>query len=226
MVTAQQPGAEHATRRVRVALLDDHRLVLDGLKARLEQGGEFDVPISASTWAELMDHPEFPVDVVVLDLFLDDRIPVPAKLRALSAAGAMTVVMSRHADAASITSAIRAGALAFVPKTETAEELIHAIRSAAAGRSYLSKPLAATLAAYTPPEDPRLGAQEQRALLLYARGNTIREVAEEMNTTEETVKSYIKRGRRKYRRVGVDLGTRVLLRRHAVREGWLAPDQP
>ncbi len=200
--------------------------MLDGLKARLEQGGEFDVPICVASWPELMDHPEFPVDVVVLDLFLEDRIPVPAKLRALSSTGATTVVMSRHADPASISSAIRAGALAFVPKTETAEELIQAIRAAAAGRSYLPQPLAATLASYTPPDDPRLGAQEQRALRLYARGNTIREVADEMSTTEETVKSYIKRGRRKYRRVGVDLGTRVLLRRHAVREGWLAPDQP
>ena len=199
--------------------------MLDGLKARLEQGGEFDVPICVGSWAELLDHAEFPVDVVVLDLFLEDRIPVPTKLRALSSTGATTVVMSRHADPASISSAIRAGALAFVPKTETAEELIEAIRAAAAGRAYLPKALEATLAAYTPPDDPRLGAQEQRALMLYARGNTIREVADEMSTTEETVKSYIKRGRRKYRRVGVDIGTRVLLRRHAVREGWLAPDQ-
>jgi hypothetical protein len=45
-----------------------------------------------------------------------------------------------------------------------------------------------------------------------------------MSTTEETVKSYIKRGRRKYRRVGVDLGTKLLLRRHAIREGWITPE--
>jgi two-component system uhpT operon response regulator UhpA len=221
----QQPEAERS-RRVRVALVDDHRLVLDGLKARLEQEGEFEVPISAASWDELLEHPEFPVDVVVLDLFLEDRIPVPAKLHALASTGASSVVMSRHADPASITAAIRAGALAFVPKTETADELVAAIHAAADGRSYVPKPLAATLAAYVPPDDPKLGAQELRALMLYSRGESIREVADEMSTTEETVKSYIKRGRRKYRRVGVDLGTRALLRRHAVREGWLAPDQP
>jgi hypothetical protein len=45
-----------------------------------------------------------------------------------------------------------------------------------------------------------------------------------MGTTDETVKSYIKRGRRKYRQVGVDIGTRSLLRQHAVREGWLSPE--
>jgi hypothetical protein len=45
-----------------------------------------------------------------------------------------------------------------------------------------------------------------------------------MATTEETVKSYIKRARRKYRDVGVELGTRALLRNHGIREGWLDPD--
>ena len=45
-----------------------------------------------------------------------------------------------------------------------------------------------------------------------------------METTEETVKSYIKRARRKYREVGIDIGTRILLRRHGLREGWLTSD--
>ncbi len=73
-------------------------------------------------------------------------------------------------------------------------------------------------------EDPRLGQQEQRALVLYAGGRSIRDVAEAMSTTEETVKSYIKRGRRKYLHAGTDLGTKLLLRRHAIRHGWIAPE--
>jgi DNA-binding CsgD family transcriptional regulator len=80
------------------------------------------------------------------------------------------------------------------------------------------------LAGFRATPDAGLGRQEQRALVLYAGGRTIKEVAVEMSTTEETVKSYIKRGRRKYRHVGVDVGTRVLLRRHGIREGWIAPE--
>ena len=57
--------------------------------------------------------------------------------------------------------------------------------------------------------------------MLYASGRSIREVAAEMGTTEETIKSYIKRARRKYRTAGIDLGTRVLLRRHGARAGWI-----
>ena len=65
---------------------------------------------------------------------------------------------------------------------------------------------------------------ELTALQLYAQGRSVHEVAIHMATTDQTAKSYIKRGRRKYRIAGVDLGTKVLLRRHAIREGWIAPE--
>jgi DNA-binding NarL/FixJ family response regulator len=132
--------------------------------------------------------------------------------------------MSRHADPSSIHSAIRAGALAFVPKTEAADELVRAIKSAAAGLRYENEQLTAALAEVDSVADPGLGRQELRAIRLYASGRSIREVARDMGTTEETVKSYIKRARRKYRDIGVDLGTKILLRRHGVREGWLTPE--
>jgi DNA-binding NarL/FixJ family response regulator len=60
--------------------------------------------------------------------------------------------------------------------------------------------------------------------VLYAGGRSIKEVAADMTTTEETIKSYIKRARRKYRGIGVDIGTKILLRRHAIREGWITPE--
>jgi hypothetical protein len=43
-----------------------------------------------------------------------------------------------------------------------------------------------------------------------------------MQTTEETVKSYIKRARRKYRDVGTDLGSKIKLRDHGIRAGWVS----
>ncbi|MCU1550613.1 MAG: DNA-binding response regulator [Glaciihabitans sp.] len=220
------PTHEGIVAPIRVAIVDDHRLVLEGLAARLhDPENGLSIVATETSWAGLIAHPEFPVDVVVLDLHLEDGIPVGTKLRALGTIGTATVVMSRHADSASVTAAMRAGALGFVPKTESASELLSAIRSAAQSTEHLPAPLAAAIAGYTASPDPGLGRQEQRALILYASGRSIREVASEMNTTEETVKSYIKRGRRKYREIGVDVGTRILLRRHGVREGWLTPEQ-
>ncbi len=210
--------------RVRIALVDTHRLLLDGLASLLSSKG-FDVAVSAATWQELLDSPHYPVDVVVIDAHLDDGIPISSKVRVLESDGSATVVTSRFTDAASVNAALKAGALGFVPKTDPADELESAIRSASRREPHLSDSLASAVAAFAATPNPGLGRQELRALVLYADGRSIREVAAEMDTTEETVKSYIKRGRRKYRQIGIDIGTRILLRRHAVREGWLAPDK-
>lgn len=210
---------------IRVAIVDDHRLVVDGLVAHLHSRRHgIHVAIGVTSWAALLANTEFPVDVVALDLNLDDNISIGAKVRALSAAGSRTIVMSRHAESSSVQSAIRAGALAFVPKTEPADELVRAILSAAAGQRYANGFLTGALSNDGRTLEPGLGRQELRAIMLYASGRSIREVAGDMGTTEETVKSYIKRARRKYRDVGLDLGTKILLRRHGVRVGWLAPE--
>ena len=209
----------------RVAIVDDHRLLVDGVTAHLgAHRDDVEVVISETSWIGLISHAEFPVDVVVLDLNLNDGIPIATKIRALSAAGAHTVVMSRHADAASINGALAAGALAFVPKTETAEELADAVRAVASGSRFLSSRMSTLLGSIAPGRDPGLGPQEQRAMVLYASGRSIKEVAHQMATTEETAKSYIKRARRKYRQVGVDIGTKILLRQRGALEGWLASD--
>ena len=210
---------------IRVAIVDDHQLVVDGLVAHLKTRRHgIHVAIGESSWAALLANSEFPVDVVVLDLNLDDNVSIGAKVRALSAAGSSTIVMSRHAEASSVHGAIRAGALAFVPKTESADELVRAIQSAAVGQRYENGWLANALSGDGRTLEPGLGRQELRAIIIYASGRSIREVAVDMGTTGETVKSYIKRARRKYRDIGIDLGTKILLRRHGIREGWLTPE--
>ena len=209
----------------RVAIVDDHRMVLDGVMAHVKaRRVDIEIVIHETTWLGLLAHADFPVDVVVLDLNLNDGIPIGAKIRTLTAAGVATVVISRHADAGSISSSLTAGALAFVPKTDSADELIAAVRAVAVGRRYLSPLTSAALDGQRLNRDPGLGQQEHRAIVLYAAGRSIKEVADEMRTTEETVKSYIKRARRKYRTVGVDVGTKMLLRRQGIHEGWLTPE--
>ena len=209
---------------IRVAIVDDHKLVLDGIAARLQAQDGLEVAASESTWLGLLCHAEFPVDVVVLDLHLRDHISIGTKLKALTAAGCRAIVMSRHADAASIHAAIVHGAHGFVPKSDSADELVNAIISAAHGRRYENSPVADALAVAEYVPSPRLGNQERRALVLYAAGRPMKEVAVAMETTEDTVKSYIKRARRKYRAASIDIGTRVLLRNQAITEGWLSPE--
>ncbi|MEO7146310.1 MAG: response regulator transcription factor [Terrimesophilobacter sp.] len=215
---ARSPG-------IRVAIVDDLQLVIDGLSAHLTVGNYgITVVIRARSWADLVSHPEFPPDVTVLDLNLRDGLHLATKIQALRTAGSEVVVMSRHADAASVARAIQAGALGFVPKTDSGADLVEAIRSAAVGKQSLNGTLTAAISGIIASKSPGLGEREQQAISLYSTGRSVRQVATEMMTTEETIKSYIKRARRKYREAGIELGTRVLLRQHGVREGWVDPD--
>lgn len=212
-------------RKIRVAVVDDYRLVMDALAAHLSTGQHnIEVVIGAMSWAEMVAHPRFPADVTVLDLNLKDGLNLATKIQALRTAGSEVVVISRHADASSISRAMQAGACGFVPKTDPATDLVAAIHAAARGERFLRATLAAGIAEFAESSFPGLGEREHQALSLYSNGRSIRQVASEMDTTDETIKSYIKRARRKYRDAGIELGTRVLLRQHGVKQGWVDPD--
>jgi two-component system, NarL family, uhpT operon response regulator UhpA len=211
------PG-RRANRDIRVAIVDDLQLVVDSVAAGLSDK-RFGIRVvqSESSWASLMGGAEFPADVTVLDLRLGDGIPIDTKVRALTAAGSQVVIMSRHSDPGSVHRAMLSGALGFVSKNSSSLELVAAIHDAADGRRHGGP---------VPPSDserpgPQLGERERRAIVLYASGLPIVSVAQRMDTTVETVKSYVKRARSKYRSAGIDVGTKFLLRCHAVREGWL-----
>ena len=205
-------------RDIRVAIVDDLQLVADSLAAGLSDK-RFGIRVvqSESNWASLLGGAEFPADVTVLDLRLGDGIAIEAKVHALTVAGSRVVIISRHSDPGSVNRAMRSGALGFVSKNSSSLELVEAIHAAAEGRQH-GHPV--------PPSDselpsPGLGERERRAITLYASGLSIEAVAERMGTTAETVKSYVKRARSKYRSAGIDVGTKFLLRCHAVRQGWL-----
>lgn len=206
-------------RPIRVAVVDGLRLIADAIGVQLsDKSNGIRSVLSACSWAELLAHEEFPADVTVFDLNLNDGIPTDTKVRTLVAAGSRVVVMSRHAHRYTVDRALRAGALAFVPKAARPQELVAAVHAAARGHRYTSE---GANAATPMPKDPLLGEREMKAIELYATGMSIKEVAIDMGTTEETVKSYVKRARRKYRNVGIDLGTKIRLRRYALHAGWL-----
>jgi DNA-binding NarL/FixJ family response regulator len=221
MTLVESGGSELAS--IRVAIVDAHVLVAQGLAALLERAA-LEVVATASTWDDLLAHPAMPVDVVVIDLHLHDGRLIATKLRELMALGMNTVVLSRRTDAASVASAMRAGAKGFVATSDTPSDFVAAVRTAAGGGHHLADHHADAARAARTGLDAGLGRQEERALVLYSAGRSLREVAAVMQTTEETVKSYIKRARRKYRRLGVDIGTRQLLRQYAAAQGWSIPD--
>ncbi len=161
-------------------------------------------------------------DVVVVELGAGDVTWGLDGVSALAERGLPIVAISPRRDAAWLQATTEAGANAVVTRFDGADDLVAAIATVA--RTGRTAPTGPEREQPARTGEPTLGAREQEALRLFASGLTIREAASEMATTEETVKSYIKRARRKYRAAGLQLGTKIELRRHGIRQGWLAPD--
>ena len=142
------PGSVYprSQERVNVFVVDDHPLVRQGLALVLEQGG-FAVCGEADGIQATLDHPALSYSqVVVLDISLEkasgvDLIPV------LCRRGLRVVVYSMHEDPAVVRRALGTGATGYVTKREAAQSLAHAIRTVAAGSTYISPRAAAACAA-------------------------------------------------------------------------------
>jgi DNA-binding NarL/FixJ family response regulator len=138
-----------------------------------------------------------------------------------------TVMISTHANPAEIRGCLSAGALAYLPKSESADEIVRAARLAAAGQPYITPELAALLVAdrhdtADATTVPSLSPQEIRALVWYASGLPMKSVARRMNISQETAKDYIDRVRLKYAESGREARTKVELYQRAVEDGFLS----
>lgn len=212
---------------IRLAVVDDHRMILSGLANWIRNASdEIDVVAELTTWPELLTHPAFPVDVVLLDLDLKDNIPVAVKISALKSTGVRVVLMSTYSEPNVVREALAAGALGYLVKSEDAAMIVEAIRAAAVGESFISAELDLAINASDIGGAPKLSAQERRVMALYGGGEPVKSVAYQLGISEETAKSYLKRIREKYRVAGIDVGTKVALRRRAIQDGILIQDSP
>lgn len=211
-------AADHLV--TRVAVVDDHRMLLAALKEWIDHSAaDLDVVVAVPSWPELLTNPAFPVDVVLLDLDLKDGIPVPLKIATLKQSGTECILISTYSEPAVVRQTLDAGALGYLVKSEPAERIVEAIRRARSGRTTVSDELLAALDDNGEGQAPKLSVQERRVMSYYASGASMREVASDLGIGEETAKSYLKRVREKYRLAGIDVSTKVALRKQALRDG-------
>lgn len=180
---------------VTVVLADDHAVVRKGLRLLLEAEPGLHVLAEAGTVPDALriTRAHRP-DVLVLDLTMPGgsslaAIPV---IRVESPATAI-VVLTMQNDPSFARQALQAGALGFVLKEAADDELLEALRLAAAGETYLNPRLGARLAAQ-PPEPPGppddLSDRELEVLRLIALGYTNAEIAERLYLSVRTVESH------------------------------------
>lgn len=207
---------------IRLALVDDHKMLLGALTEWIRSAADdIDMVAAVSTWPELLTSPEFPVDVVLLDVDLKDNIPISLKISTLKTTGVKVVLMSTYSEPNIVREALAAGALGYLVKSEPVEMIVEAIRAAAQGESFISAELDLALNAGDIGGAPKLSAQERRVMALYGAGEPVKAVAFKLGISDETAKSYLKRIREKYRIAGYDVGTKVALRKRAIQDGIL-----
>ncbi|WP_411701320.1 response regulator [Conyzicola sp.] len=208
-------------KRIRVAIVDDHRMLLGALTEWIRSAQDIDMVAAVASWPELLTHSAFPVDVVLLDLDLKDNIPISLKISTLKTMAVKVVLMSTYSEPNVVREALAAGALGYLVKSEDASMIIEALRAAAIGESFVSAELDLALNAGEVGGSPKLSAQERRVMALYGGGEPVKAVAFQLSISEETAKSYLKRIREKYRVAGFDVGTKVALRKRAIEDGIL-----
>jgi len=207
--------------RIRVAIVDDHRMLLGALTEWIRSAQDIDMVAAVASWPELLSSPAFPVDVVLLDLDLKDNIPISLKIATLKTMAVKVVLMSTYSEPNVVREALAAGALGYLVKSEDASMIIEALRAASIGEAFVSAELDLALNAGEVGGSPKLSAQERRVMALYGGGEPVKAVAFQLSISEETAKSYLKRIREKYRVAGFDVGTKVALRKRAIEDGIL-----
>jgi DNA-binding NarL/FixJ family response regulator len=211
---------------VRVAAVDDHEAIREGIRARLEDHDVIEVVAGASTVDDLVavvDGAGHEVDVVLLDLMLGDGSAAGDNVRRLLARGAHVIVYSSLAPTADLRDALAAGALGAVGKAQPLSDLVEAIMSASRGEPLLTTEWAAALDAAPTEQRPVLSERESEALQLYASGLGMKSAARRMGITLGTYREYLLRIRRKYADVDRPAGTKLDLYQRAVEDGLVSP---
>src|SRR3954463_14117204 len=183
-----------------VALVDDHRLFLDGLQAVIGTQEDLRV-VAATTSAEqaLRLLPQAHADVVVMDLMMPGISGYSLARELLREdPHRRMLALSMVADEPSVAEAFQAGVLGFACKSQPADQVLEAIRGVARGGTYLAPELAerfpgggnAVRSRQVSHPLAALTQRERQVFELTVTGSTTRDVARELNISRRTVETH------------------------------------
>ena len=198
------PGAL-AVDPIRVLVVDDHALFRRGLQMVLEQEPDIEVVGEASDGSEAVEQAADTLPDIVL---MDVRMPKRGGIDACTAIheivpSAKIIMLTISDEEADLYDAIKAGAMGYLLKEISIEEVASAIRAVHGGQSLISPSMASKLltefASMIKRSDdrqqvptPRLTDREMEVLKLVARGLNNRDIAKELFISENTVKNHIR----------------------------------
>ncbi len=219
--TAPDPSTPLGKPAMRVAIADDHRLMLDGIKRALETAPDIEVVGEAMTGQDLIDLvPRVRPDVVILDM----RMPKGDGLATLQELqkthpDLKVIMLSMFDDAENIEKALDYGASGYVVKSINPLDLPSTIRGVFEGTVYHPRGSSGGNGPSDAPPQPSNGGLTNRELAilkLVAEGLSNLDIASQLFVTEQTVKFHLSNI---YRKLGV--GNRTEATRYAYKNGML-----
>lgn len=179
---------------IRLLLADDHPVVRAGLRALLESEPDLLVVDEVTTAeAAVTRAGAGGVDVVLMDLQFGPGMGGAAATREISAAAGAprVIVLTTYDTEADIITAVEAGACGYLLKDAPPDELVAAVRAAAAGQSALAPAIAGRLFERMRTPAQALSTRETQVLTLVANGLSNQQIAERLLVSQATVKSHL-----------------------------------
>ena len=213
--------------KIRVALADDHPIVLAGLRNLIEAEADLELVGEASSGqsARKLIRDKLP-DVAVIDISMPEINGITlARRLAEDCPGVRVIILTLYEERSFLKQALAAGVKGYVLKRSAAENLVSAIRAVQLGETYVDPLLGDEVRkGSTPPADtvPQTAAglgltdREASVLKYSARGLTTKEIAARLELSGKTVETYKFRAAEK-----LGLKTRAEIVRFASAQGWL-----
>ena len=212
---------------VRITLVDDHPVVLAGIRALLQGVPEVELVGEASTGAAgLKAICDCAPDIAVIDLSLPDISGMELARRVTKQCpDVKIIVLTVHEDRAYVHPVLEAGARGYLLKRSAADELLRAIRDVNRGNVYLDPAIAdrtamSATSSAVPGEGTGgdLSRREEDVLRLVAQGFSNKQIAGELDVSVKSVETYKARAAEKK-----GLHSRADIVRYGITQGWLAP---
>ncbi len=185
---------------VKILLVDDHRVVREGLRSLIEKQHGMEVVAEAENGRTALQMTrKFNPDVIVMDLNMPDLNGIEATRQIVQEfPNTKVLALSMHADRQFVVGAIKAGVSGYLIKDSAFKELNRALRAVAANQTYLCSKITRVVVkdyveklsleeAATP---AALTAREREVLQLLAEGRKTKEIADRLNVSIKTVETH------------------------------------
>jgi len=229
LASVSKPDETVGSGTLRVAIVDDHEVVRQGLRQLFEAAGFEIAGVAADAPDAVAMVLDVQPDAVVMDVRMPNGNGIDATAEILAQRPETRVlILTSYSDDGAVREAVRAGAVGYMLKHSTGADLVQAVKEIAKGKTYWAHPKAAEFAADPanqgrPSDHPsRLTAREFEVLTLMCEGLTNQEIANRLSIRLSTTETYLMRIIAKLGTGDSGMNSRVKTVLYAIKHGLVA----